>query len=147
MKIGIGCDHSALDMKEEIIGHLKEKGYEITDFGTYTKDSTDYPIYAEKVARAVASGEQELGILICGTGMGMCLAANKVKGIRACVCSEPYTAKLSRLHNNANILCFGARVIGPELAKMITDTFLEAEFEGGRHARRVQMIMDLEGKD
>ena len=147
MKIGIGCDHSAVDMKEEIIAYLKDKGYEMTDYGTYTKESTDYPIYAEKVAKAVTSGAEELGILICGTGMGMCLAANKVKGIRACVCSEPYTARMARLHNNANILCFGARVIGIELAKMITDTFLAAAFEGGRHQRRVDMIMALEEKD
>ena len=147
MKIGIGCDHSALEMKQEIIAYLKEKGYEISDYGTYTTESTDYPIYVEKVSRAVVAGKDDLGILICGAGMGMCLAANKVKGIRACVCSEPYTARMSRMHNNANILCFGARVIGPELAKMITDAFLETEFEGGRHARRVQMIMDLEGKD
>ena len=146
MKIGIGNDHSALELKAEIIGFLKEKGYEIVDFGTNSTESCDYPIYGEKVARAVAAGEVEKGILICGTGLGISLAANKVEGIRAAVCSEPFTAKMARAHNNCNILAFGARVVGAELAKMIVKTWLEAEFEGGRHQRRVDMIMALENE-
>ena len=146
MKIGIGNDHSALELKAEIIEFLKEKGHEVVDYGTYTTDSCDYPVYGEKVARAVVAGEVEKGILICGTGLGISLAANKVKGIRACVCSEPYTAKLSRMHNNSNVLAFGARVVGSELAKMITEAWLDAKFEGGRHERRVQMLMDIENR-
>ena len=147
MKIGIGNDHSALELKAEIIGFLKEKGYEIVDFGTNSTESCDYPIYGEKVARAVAAGEVEKGILICGTGLGISLAANKVEGIRAVVCSEPFTAKMSRAHNNCNILALGARVVGAELAKMIVDTWLSTEFEGGRHQRRVDMIMDTEKRN
>ena len=116
------------------------------DLGTNSTESCDYPVYGEKVGRAVASGEADLGIAICGTGVGISLAANKVKGIRACVCSEPYTAKLSRMHNNSNVLAFGARVVGSELAKMITEAWLDAEFEGGRHERRVQMLMDIENR-
>ena len=147
MKIGIGNDHSALELKAEIIGFLKEKGYEIVDFGTNSTESCDYPIYGEKVARAVAAGEVEKGILICGTGLGISLAANKVEGIRAVVCSEPFTAKMSRAHNNCNILALGARVVGAELGKMIVDTWLSTEFEGGRHQRRVDMIMDIEKRN
>ncbi len=147
MKIGIGNDHSALELKAEIIDFLKEKGHEVVDYGTYTTDSCDYPMYGEKVGRAVASGEVEQGILICGTGLGISLAANKVKGVRAAVCSEPYTAKMARQHNNCNILAFGARVVGAELAKMIVETWLNTEFEGGRHERRVNMIMEIEKKD
>lgn len=147
MKIGIGNDHSALELKAEIIGFLKEKGYEIVDFGTNSTESCDYPIYGEKVARAVAAGEVEKGILICGTGLGISLAANKVEGIRSVVCSEPFTAKMSRAHNNCNILALGARVVGAELAKMIVDTWLSTEFEGGRHQRRVDMIMDIEKRN
>ena len=144
MKIGIGNDHSALELKAEIIGFLKEKGHEVIDYGTNSTENCDYPVYGEKVARAVASGEVEQGILICGTGLGISLAANKVRGIRAAVCSEPYTARMARQHNNCNILAFGARVVGTELAKMIVDTWLSTEFEGGRHQRRVDMIMAIE---
>ena len=144
MKLAIGNDHTALELKKEVMAHLEEKGYELIDYGTYTSDRCDYPVYGEKVARAVVSGEADLGILICGTGVGISLAANKVHGIRAVVCSEPYSAALARRHNNANIVAFGARVVGPELAKMIVDSFLDAEFEGGRHAERVNMIMDIE---
>lgn len=147
MKIGIGNDHSALEMKAEIIDYLKERGCEVVDYGTNSTESCDYPIYGEKVARAVAAGEVDQGILICGTGLGISLAANKVKGIRAAVCSEPYTAKMARLHNDCNILAFGARVIGPELAKMIVETWLDTEFEGGRHQRRVDMITAIEEKE
>ena len=138
MKIGIANDHTALEMKKDIIAYLESKGHEIVDYGTDSTESTDYPIWGEKVANAVASGEVEKGIAICGTGLGISLACNKVNGIRACVCSEPYTARYSRLHNNCNIICFGARVIGIEMAKMIVDEFFETEFEGGRHQRKVK---------
>ena len=144
MKIAIGNDHTALEMKEAIKAHLEVNGYEVLDLGTNSTDSCDYPVYGEKVGRAVVDGEADLGIAICGTGVGISLAANKVKGVRACVCSEPYTAKLSRMHNDSNVLAFGARVIGVELAKMIVDEWLNASFEGGRHQRRVDMLMDIE---
>ena len=147
MKIGIANDHTALEMKKDIIAYLESKGHEIVDYGTDSTESTDYPIWGEKVANAVASGEVEKGIAICGTGLGISLACNKVNGIRACVCSEPYTARYSRLHNNCNIICFGARVIGIEMAKMIVDEFFETEFEGGRHQRRVDIIMDIETRN
>ena len=116
----------------------------IIDIGTNSPESCDYPVFGERAGKMVASGEADLGILICGTGVGISLAANKVKGVRACVCSEPYSAKLSRMHNDTNILAFGARVVGTELAKMIVDEWLAAEFEGGRHKRRVDMIMEIE---
>ena len=147
MKIGIGNDHSALELKAEIIELLKERGHEVVDYRTNSPESCDYPVYGEKVGRAVASGEVERGILICGTGLGISLAANKVKGVRAAVCSEPFTAKMSRAHNNCNILAFGARVVGAELAKMIVETWLDTEFEGGRHQRRVDMLMDIENRN
>lgn len=144
MKIAIGNDHVAVDMKKHITKYLTDKGYDVINFGTDSKERTDYPIYGKKVADAVASGECEYGILICGTGVGISLAANKVKGIRAVVCSEPYSAKLSRQHNNTNIVAFGARVIGTATAEMIVDEFLNAEFEGGRHSKRVDMISAIE---
>lgn len=144
MKIGIGNDHAAVDMKREVVEFLEEKGYEVVNFGTDTKESCHYPEYGRKVAEAVAAKEVDLGILICGTGVGISLAANKVKGIRAVVCSEPYSAKLSRQHNNTNVLAFGARVIGIELAKMIIEEWLNAEFMGGRHQDRIDMIMEIE---
>lgn len=146
MRIAIGNDHSAVEMKEIIKEHLAQKGHEVLDLGTNSTESCDYPVYGEKVGRAVADGVADLGIAICGTGLGISLAANKVKGIRACVCSEPYTARMSRLHNNANVLAFGARVVGSELAKMIVDVWLDTEFEGGRHQRRVDLIMGIEEK-
>ncbi len=145
--LAIGCDHAAFRFKEEIKEYLDEKGIEYKDFGTYSEESTDYPIYGEAVANAVASGEFERAILICGTGVGISLAANKVKGIRAVVCSDCYTAALSRRHNNTNILALGARVVGIDLAKMIIDSWLEAEFEGGRHQKRVDMITAIEEKN
>lgn len=144
MRIGIGNDHSALELKAEIIEFLKEKGHEVVDFGTDSSESCDYPKYGEEVGRAVVAKEVDCGILICGTGLGISLAANKVKGVRAAVCSEPFTAKMSRAHNNCNVLAFGARVVGAELAKMIVDVWLNTEFEGGRHQRRVDMIMEIE---
>lgn len=146
MKIAMGNDHSAVELKNIIKEFLEDKGYEVIDFGTNTSESCDYPVYGEKVGRAVASGQADLGIAICGTGVGISLAANKVKGIRACVCSEPYTAKLSRMHNNSNVLAFGARVVGSEMAKMITEEWLNAEYEGGRHQRRVDQIMEIENQ-
>lgn len=136
-----------MELKEIILDFLVEKGHEVINLGTDTTESCDYPVYGEKVGRAVVSGEADLGIAICGTGLGISLAANKVKGVRACVCSEPYTAVMSRRHNNSNVLCFGARVVGSELAKMIVEQWLEAEFEGGRHQRRVDLIMEIENRD
>ncbi len=146
MKLAIGCDHTALQMKNEIIEYLTEKNYTVEDFGAYYGESSDYPVYGEAVARAVAGGGFDFGILICGTGIGISLAANKVCGIRAAVCSEPYSASMARRHNDANIIAFGARVIDINRAKEITDAFLSAEFEGGRHTARVDMIMGIERK-
>ena len=147
MKIGIGNALAALEMKNQVMEYLEDKGYEVINYGTNTPESCNYPEFGEKVGRAVVSGEVDCGILICGTGVGISLAANKVKGVRAVVCSEPYSAKLSKQHNNTNILAFGARVVGIELAKMIIDEWLGAEFEGGRHQTRVDMIMAIENKD
>ena len=146
MRIGIGNDHSAVEMKNEVVEFLQSLGHEVVNYGTDSSASCNYPEFGEKVAKAVVAKEVDLGILICGTGVGISLAANKVKGIRAVVCSEPYSARLSRQHNNTNILAFGARVVGIELAKMIITEWLEAEFEGGRHATRVGMIMDIEAR-
>ncbi len=144
MKIAIGNDHVAVEMKNHITKYLEAKGYEIVNFGTDSSDRTDYPIYGKRVADAVVSGECELGILICGTGIGISLAANKVDGIRAAVCSDPYSARLTRQHNNANIIAFGARVVGEATAEMIVDEFLSAEYEGGRHQARIDMICAIE---
>lgn len=144
MKIAIGNDHVAVDMKNHIKNYLEQKGHTIINFGTDSEERTDYPIYGKRVADAVVSGECDLGILICGTGIGISLAANKVKGIRAAVCSEPYSAALTRRHNNANIIAFGARVIGIATAEMIVDAFIEAEYEGGRHQRRLDMLTAIE---
>lgn len=144
MKIGLGNDHSAVEMKRVILEHLESKGYEVVDFGTNSNESCDYPLYGEKVGRAVASGETDYGIAICGTGIGIGIAAGKVKGIRVCTCSEPYSARLSRMHNNTNVLTFGARVVGTEMAKMIVDEWLENAYEGGRHERRVTQLMEIE---
>lgn len=144
MKLAIGNDHVAIEMKKEIKEYLEEKGYEVIDVGTNSPERFHYPISGYKVGKMVASGEVDLGILICGTGVGISLAANKVHGVRACVCSEPYTAKLSREHNNSNIIAFGARVIGIEMAKMIVDQWLAAEFLGGRHQDRIDMLTKIE---
>lgn len=146
MKIAMGNDHAAVEMKNEIAEFLKEMGHEVINFGTDTKESVNYPAYGEKVGRAVAAGEADCGIVICGTGIGISLAANKVKGIRAAVCSEPLSAKLSKQHNNTNVLAFGARVIGIEMAKLIVTEWLNAEFEGGRHEERVKLLMDIENR-
>ena len=143
-KLVIGNDHAAVELKNEIKAYLEEKGYEVINVGTDTHESCNYPVYGYKAARMVADGEVDGGILICGTGVGISLTANKVKGIRCCVCSEPFTAKLSKQHNNTNMLAFGARVVGPDLAKMIVDEWLNAQFQGGRHATRVNMIMEVQ---
>lgn len=144
MKLAIGNDHVAVDMKNEIKAYLENKGIEVINVGTDTTERFDYPVSGYKVARMVVAGEADAGVLICGTGVGISLAANKVHGIRACVCSDPYTAKLSKQHNNTNIIAFGARVIGIETAKMIVDEWLNAEYEGGRHQTRVDMIAEIE---
>lgn len=142
--IAIGSDHGGYALKQAIMKHLEKKGLEYKDYGTYTEDSCDYPIYGEAVARAVSSGECERGIVICGTGIGISMAANKVKGVRAALCGDCYSAEFTRLHNDANILALGARVVGEGLALKIVDTFLETGFEGGRHARRVALISEIE---
>lgn len=143
MKIAIGNDHVAVGMKNEISEYLVSLGHEVINMGTDSSERCDYPVYGEKAARAVAEGKADLGIVICGTGVGISLAANRVKGIRAVVCSEPYSAVLSRQHNNTNVLAFGARVVGVELAKLIVKSWLDAEFEGGRHAKRVAMLDEI----
>lgn len=146
--IAVACDHAALDMKRELLELLEEMGLQYHDYGTYSGESCDYPVFAARAAKAVASGECERGLLICGTGVGISLAANKVKGIRCVTCSEPYSAEMSRRHNNANMLAIGARVVGSELARMIVRIWLTTDFEGGRHQRRVDMITALEnGED
>lgn len=145
-RIAIGSDHVGYPLKDEIKKYLDELGYTYQDFGAYSVDRTDYPLFAKDVTSAISAGKADLGILICGTGVGMSITANKVKGIRAVVCSEPYSAMLSRQHNNTNVLALGSRVIGPELARMIVKAWLEAEFEGGRHASRVEMISQIEAE-
>ena len=144
--IAIGSDHGGYLLKEEIKKHLKEKGYEFKDFGTDSTASCDYPVYAEKVCRAVQSGECEKGILVCGTGIGMSMCANKCRGIRAAVCGDHFSAEFTRKHNNANVLCLGARVIGAGVAMQLVDIFLTTEYEGGRHEKRVEMMMQLENE-
>ena len=140
MKLGIGCDHSALELKLEIITYLEALGHQVVDYGTHTKESCNYPEYGEAVGRAVASKEVEAGVLICGTGVGISIAANKIKGVRAAVCSDPVTARLTKEHNNANIIAFGARIVGNETAKAIVEAWLNAEYAGGRHEVRVKML-------
>jgi ribose 5-phosphate isomerase B len=142
--IALGCDHAAVNLKEEIKAWLEEKGVGCLDFGTFGCAKADYPIPAYKVGTAIAAGDCELGILLCGTGVGISIAANKVGGVRACCCSDPFSAKMSRAHNDANVLCMGARVIGPELAKLCIEVFLDTKFEGGRHQKRVDMIAQIE---
>ncbi len=144
--IGIGNDHSAVDLKDEIIKHLIEQGYEVKDFGTCGRDSVDYPDFGQTVAEAVKDGVCEKGIVICGTGLGISMAANKVPGIRAAVCINCYMAKMSREHNDANVLALGARVIGTGLAIEIVDTWLKSEFLGGRHKSRIDKISEIEKK-
>lgn len=144
--IAIGCDHAAVEFKNEVMAYLTEKGIAYKDFGCAEGEKMDYPNIGESVAIAVARGEYEKGMLFCGTGVGISISANKVRGVRAVVCSEPYSAKLSREHNDTNILAMGARVVGIELAKMIIDAWLSAEFVGGRHGQRVDMISEIENR-
>ena len=144
--IAIGCDHAAVELKDEIVNFLKEKNIDVTDCGIKAGEKCDYPDMAEKVCGMITSGKAEKGILVCGTGIGMSIAANKIKGIRAACCSDHFSGKYTRLHNDAHVLCMGARVIGPGLARELTDLFLNTEFEGGRHQRRVDLITKLEGK-
>lgn len=147
LPIVLSSDHAGIELRHIVAAHLRERGYAILDVGPQTSERTDYPTWGEKAARLVQSGEARFGILICGTGFGISLAANKVKGIRCVVCSEPYTAQLSRQHNNANMLAFGARVVGQDLALMIVDHFLDASFEGGRHAHRIEMLSEIENRE
>lgn len=144
MKIAIASDHVGFIFKDEIIKHLQEQGHELIDLGPDCADSCDYPIYGYRVAKLIKDGRADRGVLICGTGVGISLAANKVDGIRAVVCSEPYSAKMGRMHNNAQIVSMGARVIGLGLALDIVDAFINAEFEGGRHQRRVDLLSKIE---
>jgi len=146
MKVAIGSDHAGFDYKEMIKEYLeKEFGFEVIDKGTFSNERTDYPIYAKAVAEAVASGEADMGVLICGTGIGMSITANKIKGIRAALCPNNFMAEMARKHNNANILCLGQRVIGTDHALSIVKTFFTTDFEGGRHAKRIALISDIEG--
>ena len=142
--IAIGADHGGFDLKEQVKKHLDERNMEYKDFGTFSGEAVDYPVIAKAVGEAVAKGEAECGILVCGTGIGMSIAANKVKGIRAACCSDTFSARFTKMHNNTNVLCFGGRVLGAGLALDIVDAYLDASFEGGRHETRVNMIMDIE---
>lgn len=144
MKIALGNDHAAVELKQEILEYLQEKGHEVIDLGVNSNESCNYPEYGAAVGHAVVDGKADCGVLICGTGVGISIAANKVKGVRAAVCSEPVTARLVKEHNDANIIAFGARIVGNEMAKAIVDAYLGAEFLGGRHQTRVDMISDLE---
>ena len=138
MKLAIGSDHGGFELKQEVLQHLKERGFEATDYGCFDGKSCDYPIYSAKVCEAIKNGAADLGILICGTGIGMSMAANKEPGIRAALCHDVFSAKATREHNDANVLCMGARVVGPGLALMIIDTFLDTNFSGDeRHLRRI----------
>lgn len=145
-KIAIGCDHVGFLLKEPVIGHLRAREIAVLDKGTWSSQRTDYPCFATAVAEAIINHDVSAGILICGTGVGISIAANKHPGIRAVVCSEPYSAQLSRLHNDTNILAIGSRVVGVELAKMIIDNWLDTEFEGGRHRQRVDAIRSIEAR-
>ncbi len=151
MKVAVGYDHGGFEIREHIISHLKSKGFTVVDMGTQTPDSCDYPIFAKSVAHSVAAGECDYGVLCCGTGIGMSIAANKVNGIRCAVCSEPFSARLTKQHNNANIIAFGARVVGIDMAKMILDEFFDSNYQGTemggeRHKNRVALVdaMDSE---
>ncbi len=144
MKIAIGSDHAGFALKEIVRQHLADKGFEVIDVGAYSAERVDYPVYGQKVGELVASGEAAKGIVICGSGIGISIAANKVKGIRAALCSECLSARLSREHNDANVLAMGARLIGDTMALSITDTFLAAKFQGGRHQQRVDLLTALD---
>lgn len=145
MRIAIASDHAAFDFKAAIIEYLTDElGHEVADLGPYSAERTDYPIYAEKVSKGVVAGDYDRGFVFCGSGIGISIAANKIPGVRCVVCSEPYSAVLSRNHNNTNLLAMGSRVVGIELAKMIVSMWLEADFEGGRHQGRLDEIASLE---
>lgn len=144
MKIAFGSDHGGIHLKQHIMKHLEEKGYEVMDCGTYSEASCDYPDFAAKACGAVTGGEADLGILCCGTGIGISMAANKCKGIRAALVCDVFSAKMAKEHNNANVICMGERTTGAGLAEMMVDTFLETEFAGGRHQGRIDKIMALE---
>lgn len=145
-KIAIGSDHAGFTYKTRLIPHLKEAGYEVYDMGTDSGESVDYPVFAHKVCECVQSGKTDCGILVCGTGIGMSIAANKHKGIRAALCGEVKSAELTRQHNDANVLCMGERIISYEAAESVADVFLKTEFIGGKHARRVAMLSELDDK-
>ena len=145
-KVYAGCDHGGYALKNELIKHLRELGWEVEDKGCFSEDSCNYPDYASAVCEAVKADEGALGLLVCGTGIGMSMAANKHKGIRAALCHDVFSAKMTRAHNDANVLCLGARVVGPGLATEICDAFFSSSFEGGRHAVRVNMITDIENR-
>ncbi len=145
--IAIGCDHGGYALKQDIMAMLTEKGYEFKDYGTYSSESCDYPVYAEAVCKAIKSGECDRGILICGTGIGISIAANKFKGIRAANCADCFSAEFTRRHNDANIVALGARTIGSGLALKIVETFLTTGFDGGKHARRIGMIAEIEERE
>lgn len=147
MKIAFGCDHRGYILKEAILAHLRENGHEVVDMGTDSTERVDYPVYGERVGRAVASGECALGIVVCGTGFGISLAAGSVKGVRAICCSDAYTARLTREHNNANVLALGSMVVGEGLALTLIDTFVNAKFEGGRHQRRLDMLDEIRARN
>ena len=144
MKIAMACDHGGLELKETIKQHLEQRGFEVADFGTYSKDSCDYPDYARPAAEAVASGECERGILVCTTGIGVSITANKVKGVRCALLSDPVSARLTRQHNDTNMMALGQGFVGPMLALQIVDTWLDTAFEGGRHQRRIDKMMAIE---
>ena len=144
MRIAIGCDHGGIVLKPAVLEYLKANGYEVEDLGSYDNERVDYPVYAKKVAEKVASGEAQKGILLCGTGIGMSIAANKVKGIRAAVLSDEFSAAVCSAHNDANVLCLGGRVVSPEKAVKLVDLWLTTPFEGDRHVRRLAMIADLD---
>ncbi|MBQ7039653.1 MAG: ribose 5-phosphate isomerase B [Clostridia bacterium] len=143
--IAIGSDHGGFELKNEIKKHLEQRGFEVKDFGAYSKDSVDYPDIAEAVCVPVSKGEFEFGVLVCGTGIGISIAANKIKGIRAAHVTDPYSSEKAKQHNNANIIALGGRITGTDLALKIVDAYVDAEFEGGRHQARVDKIMNLEG--
>jgi len=144
MKLALGCDHGGFQLKEAIKKHLEQKNIEVEDYGTYSKDSVNFPVYATKVGHAVASGTSDLGILCCGTGIGMSIAANKIDGVRAAVVSDTFSAQATREHNNSNVLCLGERVVGEGLALLIVDTWLNADFQGGRHQERIDQVTEIE---
>ncbi|HIP42878.1 MAG TPA: ribose 5-phosphate isomerase B [Aquifex aeolicus] len=146
MKIAIGSDHAGYPLKEKIKDFLEKEGYEVLDMGTHSQESTHYPLFAQAVARAVEEKKVDKGILICGTGIGMSITANKFKGVRAALCTNEYMARMSRLHNDANVLCLGERVLGVELALSIVKVWLETPFEGGRHLKRVELISEIENE-